>query len=394
MNGQDVSGSLQFAGTTTSRQVTYPGLVSNQVYNITITVSNATEVNQASLQFDTFDYSSVQILYPDYDNIFTSPLPSNAYRIFVQLQSATAQVISLTQSNASELPPAARLKGVFYVPGSMTTPQLLPLTDALGNQMIVRVPNDTVTFIPGTSSAITSGTPLYLVPVVNPPSTLLPTLGQASPYPSQANVSVTANLDLDLINGDNPVVPSSAQFYVDGANVTAAAQTTITGTTSGAHIHYAPPNFLAPSQAHTVEVVYSDNAANSVTNQYRFNTVQMPVLPPSLALPLSAGISNGFNLLISMSPTNTDNIWVNISPRAESQLAGTLSGPSGPVINQISGTTNPSPYLETKVINYSFDGNPPVSPPELYPTLPGCVLYPYSATSCLREIWPSQRRPG
>ena len=376
VNGQDVSGSLQFAGTSTSRQVTYPGLVSNEVYNISISVSNTLGVNLASLQFDTFDYSSVQILYPDFDNIFTSPLPSNAYRIFVQLQSAAAQVISLTQSNASELPPAARLKGVFYVPGSMTAPQLLPLTDALGNQMIVRTPNDTVSFIPGTSSGVTFST-LYLVPVVNPPSTLLPALGQASPYPGQASVSVTANLDLDLINGDNPVVPSSAQLYVDGANVTAAAQTTITGTTSGAHIHYAPPNFLAPSQAHTVEVIYSDNASHTVTSQYSYNTVQMPVLPPSLALPLSAVISNGFNLLISMSPTNTDNIWVNFSARAESQLAGTLSGPSGPVINQISGTTNPSPYLETSVINYSYDGNPLVSSPELYPTLPGCVLYPY-----------------
>ena len=243
--------------------------------------------------------------------------------------------------------------------------------------MIIRIPNDTVTFIPGPLSVDVLWS-LYLVPVQNPPSTLLPALGQASPYPGQVNVSVLADLDLDLINGDNPVVPGSAQFYLDGANLTAAAQTTITGTSSGAHINYAPPNFLAPSQAHNVEVVYSDNAANSVTNQYSFNMVQMPVLPPSLAVPLSAGVSNGFNLLISMAPSNTDNIWVNTSARAEAQLAGTFSGPSGPVTNQISGTTNPSPYLETNVINYSFDGNPPVpSGSGPYPTLPGYVLFPF-----------------
>ena len=90
------------------------------MYNISITVSNATGVNLASLQFDTFDYSSVQVLYPAYNNTFTGPVTTNTCRVFVQLQSSTAQVVSLTQSNASELPPTARLKGVFYLPGSMT----------------------------------------------------------------------------------------------------------------------------------------------------------------------------------------------------------------------------------------------------------------------------------
>ena len=378
VNRQDVSASLQFSGTATSRHVTYSGLVSNQVYNISITASNAVSQNSASLQFDTFDYSTVQILNPDYDHTFTGPVTTNACRVFVQLQAAAAQVISLTQSNASELPPAARLKGVIYVPGSLTTAQLIPLTDAFGNQMIVRIPNDTVTFIPEPLAGVTLGS-LFLVPVQNPPSTLLPALGQASPYPAQAGVSVLANLDLDIINGDNRVVPGSAQLLVDGADVTSAAQTTIAGTTSGAHVHYAPPNFLAPSQGHTVKVVYSDNAAHTVTNQYSFNTVQMTVLPPSLALPLSAGISPGFNLLISMAPSNTDNIWINSSDRAELQLAGQLVGPSGPVTNAISGTTSPSPCTETNVINYSYDGLDPAPSPNPYPTLPGCVLFPFGS---------------
>jgi len=378
VNGQDVSGSLQFSGTSTSRQVSYAGLVPNELYDISISVSNATGLSVASVQFDTFDAQGVQFLYPDYDNVFSGLVTSGAYRIFVHLQSLTPQVVSLTQSNASEVPAVARLKGVFYLPGSMTAPRLFALTDALRNQMIVRTPDDTVSFIPGQLSDVTL-MGLYLVPVDNPPSTLMPALGQASPYPGQGGVSVLANLDLDLINGDDTVVPGSAQLFVDGADVTAAARTTISGTPSGAHIHYTPPNFLAPGQVHTVKVMYSDTAAHTVTNEYSFNTVQMPILPPSMALPVSAGISNGFNLLISMAPSNTDNIWINNSTRAELQLAGELAGPSGQVTNEISGTTEPSPYLEANVINYSYDGNPPVpSGAGQYPTLPGCVLYPFA----------------
>jgi hypothetical protein len=376
VNGQDVSGSLVFGGTPTIRTVSYGGLVSNEVYNISISASNTATASQASVQFDTFDYSTVQILYPDFDNTLSGPLTTNAYRLYLQIQATTPQVVSLTQSNASELPPAARLKGVFYLPGTMTAAQLIPLTDALGNQMILRVPTDTVTFIPGPLSGATLSS-LYLVPVVNPPSTILPTLGKASPYPNQTGVSPLAGLNLDLINGDTAVVPGSVQLFVDSANVTASPQTTIAGTVSGANAQHLPPDFLTPSQAHSVKVVYSDNAAHTITNQYTFNTVPMPVLPPSLAVPVSAGISPGFNLLLSMAPSNTDNIWANTSARAEQQLAGTLVGPSGPVTNEISGTTSPSPYTETNVINYSYDGNPPVLSPELYPTLPGCILFPF-----------------
>lgn len=357
VNGQDVSGSLVFGGTPTSRTASYAGLVPNEVYNISISVSNSVAANQASLQFDTFNGSVVQALFPDFDNSFSATLSSNAWRIFIQLQSSTPQVLSLTQSNASELPPAARLRGVFYLPGSMTTAQLFPLTDAMGTQMIVRTPNDTVTFIPGTMSGVTVST-LYLVPVASPPAAIVPTLGRAAPYPSQIGVSPLANLDLDLIDGDTAVVLAGLQFFVDNANLTSAAQTTITDTTSGVSVHYAPPSFLAPSQGHSVKVIYSDNAAHSFTNEYTFNTVQMPAFPPSAAVPLSTIVSNGFNILVSSAPNNPDLVFTNTSTRAELQLAGLLIGPSGPVTNQISGTTNPSPYLEANVINYSYDGNP------------------------------------
>jgi hypothetical protein len=357
VNGQDVSGSLQFAGSTTSRDVSYPGLVPNQLYNISISVSNVFGVNLASLQFDTFDAGAVQIVYPDFDNNFTGTCTTNAYQIYMQVQSTAAQVVSLAQSNASELPPATRLKGVFYLPGSTTAPQFVALTDAFSNRRVLRLPSDTITFTPSAMSGVTvSG--LYLVPVSNPPSTILPALGQASPYPGQTAVSPLAALALDLIDGDNPVVPGSVQLFVDSANVTASPQTTVADTISGARAQYTPPNFLAPGQAHTVKLIFADNAAHNATNQYTFNTAPMPALTSSMMIPVNMAVTPGFNILISVAPSNTDNVFTNFSSRAELQLAGQLVGPSGPVTNAISGTTSPSWYQETNVINYSYDGNP------------------------------------
>lgn len=369
VNGVNVTSSLSIGGTPTSRTVSYTGLVPNEVYNISISVSNAVAASLASVQFDTFDASTVQALYPDWDNTFSGPLNSNAWRVFVHLQSASPQVVSLTQSNASETPPAARLKGVFYLPGSMTANQLFPLTDALGTQAVVRTPNDTVTFIPGPMSGVTLSA-LYLVPVVPSPAsgTLPPRLGQASPHPGQAGVSPLAGLDLDLIDGDKSVVLAGLKLFLDNADVTSAA--TINDTVSGVRVLYTPPNFLAPSQAHSVKVVYADNAAQSYTNQYTFNTVVMPALPPSLAVPLSAAVSNGFNVRIHVSPTNPAPVFTNTSARAELQLAGLLVGAFGPITNAITGTPSAAAYAEPNVINYSQDGS-------AQGQIGGDVLFPY-----------------
>ncbi|MFM1941169.1 MAG: hypothetical protein RI897_151 [Verrucomicrobiota bacterium] len=57
VNGVDVSADLQFAGTPTSRQVSYLGLEANMVYSVTATVVNANGSRSASTSFDTFSES-------------------------------------------------------------------------------------------------------------------------------------------------------------------------------------------------------------------------------------------------------------------------------------------------------------------------------------------------
>jgi hypothetical protein len=55
VNGQDQSASLKFTGTPTSLNVTLPGLTSNQLYSVSISVSNSANLpSSASVTFDTF----------------------------------------------------------------------------------------------------------------------------------------------------------------------------------------------------------------------------------------------------------------------------------------------------------------------------------------------------
>ncbi|HOA62732.1 MAG: hypothetical protein KA191_17295 [Verrucomicrobia bacterium] len=355
VNGHDVSSSLSFAGTPTSRTVSYNGLVPNQVYNVSISVSNAAGVNLASVQFDTFDPAKVVVLYPDFiypdlDIVFTGYLSAGNYRAFMQSKSSTPQVPGLSQTSPYDPSPTPLLKGVFYLPGSMTAHRLFPLSDAMRNQVIVRVTEDAVSFVSETLADMP--TALYLVPAPDAPATILPTLGKAVPHPDQTAVSVLAAVHLDLVDGDTQVTPGSVQLFLDDMDVTSAAQTSINDTASGVSVNHAPPNFLTPGTVHTVKVMYADNAAHSFTNEYSFFTETMPVLPPALALPPTSGISTGFNLRISMAPNHPDPVFQNTVDRAEKQLAGLLAGPSGPVTNAISGSTSASACTETKVINY------------------------------------------
>jgi hypothetical protein len=77
----DVSGSLQFSGTPTNLNVTYPGLLASAVYNISISVSNtAGLISSKSVSFDTFPTNCFIVSSEDYDftngMFFENPIPT------------------------------------------------------------------------------------------------------------------------------------------------------------------------------------------------------------------------------------------------------------------------------------------------------------------------------
>ena len=80
-NGIDVSSHLQFSGNNTNWNVTLPGLASNTVYAINITVNNsASLISSTSTRFDTFDPNDFVVPAEDYDfnsgQFIQNPVPS------------------------------------------------------------------------------------------------------------------------------------------------------------------------------------------------------------------------------------------------------------------------------------------------------------------------------
>ena len=83
VNGQNQSANLQFGGTPTSLNVTLPGLASNTLYTISISVTNsASLVSSKTVSFDTFPTNVFIVSAEDYD--FTNglfiqnPVPTSA----------------------------------------------------------------------------------------------------------------------------------------------------------------------------------------------------------------------------------------------------------------------------------------------------------------------------
>jgi len=79
VNGVDQSGSLLFNGSTTNWNVALPGLVSNAIYNVSVTVSNSAGlISSGSYSFDTFDPSDFVVPSETYDftNGMFIPYPS------------------------------------------------------------------------------------------------------------------------------------------------------------------------------------------------------------------------------------------------------------------------------------------------------------------------------
>ncbi len=81
VNGLNKSASLQFSGTPTSLNVTLPGLASNTLYTISVTVTNdATLTTSKTINFDTFPTNTFVVSAEDYDFtnglFFQNPVPT------------------------------------------------------------------------------------------------------------------------------------------------------------------------------------------------------------------------------------------------------------------------------------------------------------------------------
>lgn len=351
LNGTSISGGLVFSGPNTNRHVSYSGLVSNLLYNVEIGVSNAAGSRTVLAQFDTFVAGQTTII-PTADGInYNGVVAAGDYNVYLEVGATARQVLRLHRGTSA----SSNLQGILVVPntGGLSPAEFtrVPLTDALGNLSVLRLSGSEDFLLDLVDYAKIYTDNLLLVPAAGVPATLKPMLVLASPAANAVNVSPLTAIDLTIVNRDSAVVPGSIQFKLGGIDRTSAA--TITPTVDGATLHYQPSVFLTPSSTYTVEVTFADNLANSVTNQYSFQTRVMPAIPAAFATPVGSGINRGFNVRNHMALTQSGVIFCANAARAELQLEGQFLGSGGqPVTNAINNTPFAQPYTVTSVLNY------------------------------------------
>jgi hypothetical protein len=353
LNGSNVSAGLVLSGPNTSRHAAYSGLLSNFVYNVEVTVSNATGSRTISSQFDTIDPVQAAFI-PTFDGVnFNGYVQPGNYHVYLQVAANTAQVLTFHFGTS----PSSGLEGTLNVPNTggldPSFYRLVPVSDALGNLIVLRLNANSDFVVDPVDSLKIFPNELIFAPAVNVPATLTPTIAQASPAVGASSVSPLTAIDLTIVNRDTTVVVGSITLSLGGVDVTGAS--TRTAITGGATVHYQPPVFLTPGATYPVSVSFDDNLGNHVVNQYSFQTRIMPAIPAAFATPLNSGANRGFNLRNHMAKNQTGVAFCNTADRAELQLEGLLLSTGGqPATNAINNTPYAAPFVNTTVINYGI----------------------------------------
>jgi len=345
---------------------------------------------------DTIDHAGyVQAGYPDYYlgyietgewEDYTRELPTQTYTVYARVAGfGTSPVMELERlagpTASSSTQPLAAI-GQFAIPstGGSANYTLVPLTDFFGRTVLVNSPGVTTfrcTAVGG--SRAYNFNYLTLVPNTNT-ATIHPYISAGSPAGGATGVALDSPITFTIANGGASVTPGSIQLLVNSVDTTSSA--TIDNNAAGASVTYSPPGWLAPNTVYSVSVIYTDSASVKATNTWQFTSanVNVAVIPPADAQPVSAGVTNGFSLLLykvdDSAPTTAS-----IS-NAEVELVGGRIDPdtSAPYPNLAAGPNGDGSYVEIGAINYDITAAPTGTP-----TFPYKNAFPNVAPSAVNN---------
>jgi hypothetical protein len=197
---------------------------------------------------------------------------NGAYRVYIRAANPTARTLTLSKvtTDASAPNQTAALLGRFVLPktASVTAYQYVPLVDALGNPATISV-GAFETLRLGSLDANNDVAVNFIV-LAPDNSGSPPWIASASPAPGATKVQPGESINIVVAHGDTAVNPSTVALSVDGVNVTSGA--TITPDIYFTSIDYTPPTLWSTGATHIVKLVFQDDAATTVSNQWSFTT--------------------------------------------------------------------------------------------------------------------------
>jgi hypothetical protein len=266
-----------------------------------------------------FDYDVVDIAAGEWLN-YTRFIPSDSYHVYLRqsiVNLAQAESILERVTNDPSLPGQetvplgsflGRLSGFQY--------RNVPLTDALGNLVIVRLA-DNMTFrltqnTTQPSDGFIAQNYLIFVPTADPGLQRCH-VTSVTPADGSSPTTVTPVLSATIQNLDTSVDESSIVLQLNGQTVAATVTSTANGATASFDISPLPPAGVL----NHARVIFADNLHVSQTNDWSF-TLQFHDLNPANKL---AGSPGDRGLLVRMVQSPPGTATDNSLTRAEGQLA-------------------------------------------------------------------------
>ena len=281
---------------------------------------------------------------------YTHTFPVRTWQVYARMALSTlapmrAQLDWVT-SGSTTATQATVPAGQFSAPGTGVgqTYTYVPLTDALGNKVLIRTTGkQTLRFTPLTDSF--NFNYLTLVPEATT-GQLQPIVTSAYPPANATGVLPDMLVAATLADRDTRVQASTVKLLVDGVEVSGVSVTTAPATT---FVNYHAAAFLQTNTTYRLALVFQDSAGATITNEWQFTTVAtaVPVLTAAIARPADAGLVRGFAVRTVQGPATPT--LPNTVDRVEAQLAGLLTNASVYVVTESSGSDIPA------VINYAQD---------------------------------------
>jgi len=246
----------------------------------------------------------------------------------------------------------------------------VPLTDAAGNQLVVRLTGGVQTlrvrdvYVNDRNNADIFHNYMVFVPVADP-GTLRPVVSMTSPQAGAVSrISPKSELTYaEIANRDTTVNTSTIAMTINGA----PAAITITNTTGGAQVYWSFAALAAaPTYTHTL--TFKDSAGSNLVYSW---TYSYPFLRATNSLPLGALSARGFHHRTAQSDNGGVNLGNSLA-RAEDQLA---VPPVIPVdIN-----------YEADIPNLTLDWNNDTATPQDVPGLTGVPGSPFPLNNIATE---------
>ncbi len=249
-----------------------PALAQYRIYDVAGTAVSQDILRQAYLDAQALDPGVADYVLRENANSewlnYTRAFPSDTYRVYARLAKpgtvpVVIQVDEVTGGSTGIAQTLAPIGTLRRAPtGGDSLYEFVPLTDALGNEVGVRlsgVKTLRLTFVSGGANVNLN----YFVcaPIA---SVQAPFLASVSPAAGAGNEASNATIQATIRNADTTVDTGQIRLELDGNPVSPS----IAATSIGADIAYTPSAMA--TGLHTAALIFTDSASVRITNSWQF----------------------------------------------------------------------------------------------------------------------------